>query len=196
MENKGCCGRSSAEECRCHTDAAALTDAVRAFVARRVRGPQDAEDVTQEALLRLYRNADTLRDEQALEAWMYRIAENAVIDHYRRSAHRPDPVSPDVVAAVPSGEDEPRGDALLASCLTPLVERLPDDYRTALELTDLGELTQEQAAAALGLSTSGMKSRVQRGRRLLRTEVSRCCRVELDARGAIADASLRADDAC
>jgi hypothetical protein len=59
--------------------------------------------------------------------------------------------------------------------------------------TDLGELTQEQAAAQLGLSTSGMKSRVQRGRRLLQTEVGRCCRVALDARGALADAELRAD---
>ena len=67
----------------------------------------------------------------------------------------------------------------------PLLARVPDDYRTAIELTDLGELTQEQAAAQLGLSTSGMKSRVQRGRRMLRTEVGRCCRIELDARGAI-----------
>jgi hypothetical protein len=69
--------------------------------------------------------------------------------------------------------------------------RVPDDYRRALELTDPGELTQEQAAAALGLSTSGMKSRVQRGRRMLRTEISRCCRLELDARGALADATIR-----
>ena len=71
--------------------------------------------------------------------------------------------------------------------------RLPDDYRAALELTDLGELTQEQAAAQLGISTSGMKSRVQRGRRMVRTEVGRCCRVELDARGALVDAALRSD---
>ena len=85
--------------------------------------------------------------------------------------------------------------AELAACLQPLLARLPDDYRTALELTDLGGLTQEQAAEQLGLSTSGMKSRVQRGRRMLRTEVGRCCRVELDGRGAIADASLR-DETC
>ena len=72
-----------------------------------------------------------------------------------------------------------------------MLARLPEDYRTALELTDLGELTQEQAAAQFGLSTSGMKSRVQRGRRMLRTEVGRCCRIELDGSGALADASIR-----
>jgi DNA-directed RNA polymerase specialized sigma24 family protein len=95
--------------------------------------PLPTDAAAQETLLRLYRSADTMRDEQALEAWMYRIADNAVIDHYRRSAHRPEPVSPDVVSAVPAAEDESRADALLASCLTPLVERLPDDYRTAAD---------------------------------------------------------------
>jgi RNA polymerase sigma-70 factor (ECF subfamily) len=88
------------------------------------------------------------------------------------------------------------GDAL-AGCLTPMLARIPDTYRAALELTDLGDLTQEEGAALLGLSTSGMKSRVQRGRRLLRQEVVRCCRVELDARGAISDAAPRGDaDSC
>jgi RNA polymerase sigma-70 factor, ECF subfamily len=73
----------------------------------------------------------------------------------------------------------------------PLLGRLPDAYRTALELTDLGELTQDQAAAQLELSTSGMKSRVQRGRRMLRDEVIKCYRIELDARGVLSDATTR-----
>ncbi len=197
MTTTECCGRARAEECRCHTDAAAVAEALRSFVARRVRRPQDAEDITQDALLRLYRSAGSLRDERALEAWMYRIADNAIIDHYRRSTLRPEPMSPDDVAQLsPTDEDDQAGaDTELAECLLPLLARLPDDYRTALELTDLGELTQEQAAAQLGLSTSGMKSRVQRGRRMLRTEVGRCCRIELDGSGALADASIRDDGA-
>jgi len=77
---------------------------------------------------------------------------------------------------------------------SPLFARVPEGYRNALELTDLGELTQDEAAARLGLITSGMKSRVQRGRRMLRAEVARCCRIELDARGALADANIRDDD--
>jgi RNA polymerase sigma-70 factor (ECF subfamily) len=197
MESKGCCGLDRAEECRCHTEAAALAEALRAYVGRRVRRLQDAEDITQDAMLRLYRSAGSLREEQALEGWMYRIAGSAIVDHYRRSAVRPDPVSPDDLAQLVGADDEgeTRADAELAACLHPLLARLPNDYRTALELTDLGGLTQEQAAEQLGLSTSGMKSRVQRGRRMLRTEVGRCCRVELDGRGAIADASLR-DETC
>ena len=195
MSTSPCCGRPSPEQCRCHTDAAAIAEAVQAFVARRVRRPHDAEDVAQDALVRLYRSADSLKDEDALEAWMYRIARNAIIDHHRRSAVRPDPTDPGdlVVHAAADTEEEPDPGESLAACLSPLLARVPEGYREALELTDLGDLTQEEAAARLGLSTSGMKSRVQRGRRLLRTEVGRCCRIELDARGALSAASTRDD---
>lgn len=193
MGDRTCCGIPAERECRCRTDAAALADAIGAYVARRVRDPHDAQDVTQETLLRMYRSVERLDQEEALEGWMYRIAANAIVDHHRRTNTRADPVDPvDVIDRLPAApQDEPRGDEGLAGCLAPLLERVPESYRSALELTDLGGLTQEQAAERLGLSTSGMKSRVQRGRQMLRTEVSRCCRVELDARGAVTDAALR-----
>jgi RNA polymerase sigma-70 factor (ECF subfamily) len=193
-----CCGRPTAEECRCYTDAEELAAAIRDFVARRVGNPHDADDVTQDALLRLYRSAHTLRDEPALEGWMYQITRSALVDHYRRSATRPEPVDPEIADLQPHPDDadEPSAEESLAGCLTPLLARLPDSYRAALELTDLGDLTQDQAAAQLGLSSSGMKSRVQRGRRLLRAEVARCCRIELDARGTIADATPRDTRSC
>lgn len=190
--SRSCCGRASAEDCRCYTDAEAIAGAVRAFVARRVRRPHDVEDVTQEALLRLYRGARALNEERALEAWMYRIAQSAVIDHRRRAAGRPEPVDPELAAEIAAEpEEEPRADESLARCLDVLVSRVPEGYREALELTDLGGMTQAQAAARLGLSTSGMKSRVQRGRAMLRVEVDRCCRVALDAGGRLTEASTR-----
>ena len=145
--------------------------------------------------MRLYRSAGKLRDEQALEGWMYRIARSAIIDHYRRSAVRPEPLDPEQVERHrPTQQpDTPDPHESLAACLAPLLARIPDSYRTALELTDLGHLTQDQAADQLNLSTSGMKSRVQRGRRMLRDEVIKCCRIELDARGALSDATTRND---
>jgi RNA polymerase sigma-70 factor (ECF subfamily) len=193
--SRSCCGRPSAEECRCHTDAAEIAAAIRAFVARRARTPHDADDITQETLVRLYRSAPTLRDEEALEGWMYRIARSAIIDHYRRAGVRPEPIDPELVElqADDDRSDEPAPGEFLAGCVAPLLTRIPDTYRAALELTDLGGITQEQAAAQLELSTSGMKSRVQRGRRMLRDEVVKCCRVELDARGALSEASTRSD---
>jgi RNA polymerase sigma-70 factor (ECF subfamily) len=144
-------------------------------------------------MLRLYRSAPKLRDEQALEGWMYRIARSAIIDHYRRASVRSEPVGPDQVELQMAPEEEQAVEAeqALAGCLTPLLTRIPDSYRTALELTDLGGLTQREAAAQLKLSPSGMKSRVQRGRSMLRDEVMKCCRIELDAHGVLSDATSR-----
>jgi RNA polymerase sigma-70 factor (ECF subfamily) len=193
--SRSCCGRPSAEECRCFTDAEELAAAIRGFVGRRARTPDDADDITQDTLLRLYRGAPQLRDEQALEGWMYRIARSAIVDHYRRAGVRPPPIAPELVELHGDDDrtDDEAADEFLAGCVAPLLARIPDTYRAALELTDLGGITQDQAAARLELSTSGMKSRVQRGRRMLRDEVVKCCRIELDARGALSEAAPRSD---
>lgn len=188
-----CCGQGPSQGCRCYTDAEAVAEAVRAFVRRRVAHPQDAEDVAQDTLVRLYRNVEELRDIGAFEGWMYRLARNAITDHHRGGVRRPVPVDPDL-ADVAEDTEGPRADVLLTGCLRTLLDRVPEDYRQALELTDLGQLTQEQAAAELGLSTSGMKSRVQRGRRLLRAEIMHCCEVSLAAHGGVADVTVRPDE--
>ncbi len=191
-----CCGQGPSQGCRCYTDAEEVANAVRSFVRRRVAHTQDADDITQETLLRLYQSVEQLRDVGAFEGWMYRIARNAITDHHRQRGGRPMPVDPDdidpMIDASPA-EDEP-ADELLSGCLRTLLGRVPDGYRAALELTDLGGLTQEAAAAQLGLSTSGMKSRVQRGRRLLRAEITHCCEVSLDAHGGVADVMVRPDE--
>ena len=75
----------------------------------------------------------------------------------------------------------------LTRCLRPLVDQLPPIYREAFTLTDLGSLTQSEAATRLRLSPSGMKSRVQRARRQLNDLLTICCTIHLDLRGGIVD---------
>jgi RNA polymerase sigma-70 factor, ECF subfamily len=192
-----CCGRPVAAQCRCYADAATISEALRMFIRRRVRHSQDAEDITQDALVRLYRAAPTLHDERALNGWMYQIARSAIIDHHRRAAARPEPADTDDGLELPAEEpEEPSAEQVMAACLSGLLDRLPEHYRTALQLTDLGGLTQERTTADLGLSTSGLKSRVQRGRRLLREEIIRCCQVALDNHGALAEAEPRGKHSC
>lgn len=160
-------------------------DHVLGLVARRVRRIEDAEDITQDVMLRLHRTQ--LERVEHVGAWVHRVAVNAITDHYRRAARRELP-SGQVIDRRESIEHEPAdtdGDDLrreLAECLTPLIERLRPIYRHALEKTDLEGLSQAEAAARLGLSTSGMKARVQRARQQLREELLACCEVELDRR--------------
>jgi RNA polymerase sigma-70 factor, ECF subfamily len=135
------------------------------FIARRVSDRDSAEDILQDVMLRIHRHAGELEHSAAVGGWIHQIARNAIIDHYRRAPvrrERPagiEPV-PDDAPAPETTPSDPRDE--LARCLVPLLERLPDKYREAVALTELDGVTQAEAAARLGLSTSGMKSRVQR----------------------------------
>jgi RNA polymerase sigma-70 factor, ECF subfamily len=168
-----------------------LHDQLLGFIARRVRTREDAEDILQEVMLRIHRSSGELERVERVTGWIYRIAGNAIVDYYRRPARRelPSGWQADVEepghfesawAADESGTAELRGE--LARCLSPLVERLPASYRQALVLTELEGVTQAEAASRLGLSVSGMKTRVQRARGRLKDLLLDCCHVELDRR--------------
>lgn len=151
------------------------------FLSTRVGDRELAEDIAHDVLLRAYRARGSLRDEGWLGAWLFRIARNAVADHFR--GHRRMEALPEV-AAPDGGRD---ASSLLADCLRPLVGRLPLRYRAAVQLSELVGVPQREVAARLGISLSGAKSRVQRGRRLLRESLLRCCAVEFDAQGGVSD---------
>jgi RNA polymerase sigma-70 factor, ECF subfamily len=153
-----------------------------AFVLKRVAGDAaTAEDIVHDVLLRAYEKRGTLRGEDRFESWLFRITRNALVDHYR--ARRPtEPLPPELASEDPVDRRAMRE---LAACVQPLVNALPAHYRGALALSEFEGLTQRETAARLGLSVSGAKSRVQRGRRLLQEALLDCCRVERDSRGAI-----------
>jgi RNA polymerase sigma-70 factor (ECF subfamily) len=81
-------------------------------------------------------------------------------------------------------------------CIEPLLSEVPQPYREAIELTELGGMTRKDAAARLGLSESGMKARVQRGRSKLKDVLLDCCNVELDHRGGLLDYERRTQSNC
>ena len=176
---------------------------LRGFVRARISDPEAADDVAQEVLLRLHRSMDTLRAEDRLDAFAYRIARNAIIDHYRaRAATRETPEAPDeLVARVDADGDseqdpENAGRQELARCLAPLIRRLPEPYREALTLTDLGKLSQVEAAEVVGLSVPGMKARVQRARAQVHELLTGCCDVALDDSQHITDVRRTGPCAC
>ncbi len=170
------------------TDWAELRARLRSFVAPRVSSePSIHDDLVQEILLRLHRSLPRLRESERLDAFAYQVARNAITDHYRKG-RREQPVAPEsledhaiVQDDTESDDESGEGRAQLARCLQPIVERLDDDYREALVLTDLGDVSQAEAARRLGLSAPGMRSRVQRGRSQLHEALAKCCSVELDA---------------
>jgi RNA polymerase sigma-70 factor (ECF subfamily) len=159
---------------------------LRSFIAARVDNAEVAADIAQDVLVRNIA-AGALKHVDNPTAWLYRSARNAVIDHYRtRHTHQPlDQATegwpePDPVDNRPN--DATRA---LAHCLRPLLTQLPETYRDALERVDLAGQSQHAAAAELGISIPGMKSRVQRARRQLKDLLTDCCAVQLDRLGAV-----------
>ena len=173
---------------------------LRGFLARRVPPGVDADDLVQEVFLRVIRHAGSLRSTDRPEAWLFQIARNALRDSLRarlRRDGRNDSVeSDDDLAAEPDAAAERAPEAELAPCLTSMVNRLPEPYRTAITLTTVSGVSQADAARQLGISNSGMKSRVQRGRDRLRDMLVRCCSIAVDVRGGVSDFHLRSAGAC
>lgn len=172
-----------------------LASKLRPFVARRVRSPADVDDVVQDVFLRMQRGIAGLRDDERFGPWVYQVARSAIVDHQRVAARHVvvDGDPPEEAAPALDEEDEDAVARDLATYVAPFVAMLPSPYREALTLTELEGLTQREAAEMLGVSLSGMKSRVQRGRKHLREALDACCHIALDARGRVVACEPRPD---
>jgi RNA polymerase sigma-70 factor (ECF subfamily) len=164
-----------------------LREGLETFLARRV-SPSDVDDVLQDVLVRVLTGAP-VREDERWASWVFTIARNAAIDHHRRRGRRPTDTLDDDVVVDPSpvARDEEVLYAQAAACAASFVRELPEPYREALELTDLEGLSQRDVADRLGMSHSGLRTRVQRGRERLRELVSDCCTVELDVRSRVVE---------
>jgi RNA polymerase sigma-70 factor (ECF subfamily) len=177
---------------------ASFAPPLRAFLARRVPPGVEAEDLLQDVFVRVVRHLGTLRATDRPEAWLFQIARNALRDTLRarqRRDGRTDPLEIDLPAE-PDMAAVRQAEAELAPCLTAMIGRLAEPYRTAIDLTSVRGLTQADAARYAGISVSGMKSRVQRGRERLRQMLVACCQIDVDVRGGVSDFHLRSTGAC
>lgn len=159
---------------------------LRSFLRRRLPDEATAEDVLQDVFVRVQERADQLDDESRLAPWVFRIARNAAIDHYRRRRR-----TEELPQELTEPEDEPDPLAGLGRWLMRTIDSLPERYREALRLTEVEGLSQRAAAERLGLSPSGLKSRVRRGRKLLQGALLRCCEVYKDGTGRVYDYRAR-----
>ncbi|HWQ92908.1 MAG TPA: RNA polymerase sigma factor SigZ [Clostridia bacterium] len=162
------------------------------FIRGRVSDPASAEDILQEVFLRIHKRVGQLRDPAKLQGWIYLIARNAIIDYYRT---RKETVGlPESLPAESDAED-PEVEGLTASFLR-MIYSLPEPYREALVLTEFDGLTQQQLAQRVGITLSGAKSRVQRGRERLKEMLNECCTFEFDRRGKVIGCEPRKSSAC
>jgi RNA polymerase sigma-70 factor (ECF subfamily) len=184
-------------------------DQLHAFIARRVDNEADVEDILQNVFLRVHQSLGTLQRADRLASWLYQVTRNAIADYYRAPERRRE-IPTDFTLETEVGRngvqgnigtlldsDEQRAKAVeeLANCLRPMTHRLPAHYRDAISFAELDGLTQREAAERYGISVSGMKSRVQRGRQMLKRMLDECCQIHLGPDGRIADYECQ-DSSC
>lgn len=147
------------------------------FIYKRVKDQALAEDITQDVLVKVFLKMTQLQDSERLSGWIYRIARNSITDHYRTKSRE---VS---VRDLEWESDDKSLNACVETCLKDMLQTLPEPYREALELVELGNLSQHALADRLGISYSGAKSRVQRARVMLKEQMDKNYLIKMDSYG-------------
>jgi RNA polymerase sigma-70 factor (ECF subfamily) len=142
-------------------------------VAYRLAGNDgDAQDLVQEALIRVRKGLETYQP-GSLQGWLARIVTNVFLDEVRRRRRRPTDALPDnpdlVLPSSPAADEVARG---LPEHLQAALNALPDEFRVAVVLCDVADLSYEQISESLGVPVGTVRSRLHRGRRLLRTALT------------------------
>jgi len=154
---------------------------------RYLRNKEDAEEVVQDVLYKVYRNVGEFRGDAALSSWIYRITFNAAMSRLRSASYQR---AQDAQRSLASGDDdtatatlpEPADwaniadEQLLRSQLRRRVFRavlaLPAIYRAPVVLRDIQGMSTEEASAMLRLKDQTLKSRLHRGRLMLRKQLA------------------------
>ena len=151
------------------------------FIKSKINNTSDAEDILQEVFLKIHKNINTLDDKDKLPAWIYSITRNSITDFYRKKGVAKKVSYLDNI----NYNDESTPDEIrdIKDCLKSFINNLPEKYRSALELSDVRGLRQKEVANLLEISLPGAKSRIQRGRSMIKEHFIDCCKFKMDSDG-------------
>ncbi len=157
---------------------------LRGFIQKKVNDKQSVDDILQDVFIKIHSSIDSLKDDTKLRGWLYQIARNTIIDHSRKVKLLLDEFPPDDFFEE-AKEETPQ--EKLANGIRDMIDELPQKYSEALCFIECYGLSQKEVAEKLSLSYSGTKSRIQRGREMLRDSLMSCCHYEFDKFGTLID---------
>jgi RNA polymerase sigma-70 factor (ECF subfamily) len=162
------------------------------YLLRMTQSQPEAEDLTQETFIRVHRSLPSFRGDASLSTWIYRIATNVSLDHFRRSTTRQAKTALSleetqseeewVVDERASAPEQVAAQSEMSDCVQSFIQRLPPSYRTVLVLHDLQGLKNHEIAAVLDCSLDTVKIRLHRARKKLRASLNVGCNFAHDER--------------
>ena len=153
------------------------------FLHSRVSDPVEVDDLLQNIMIKIYEHQHTLKSESSVRSWLFQVANNAIIDYYRKKG-RIHELSADDLWYEKAQLDVKTG---LADCVKPFIAALPGDSARLLTEIDINGRSQKEYADELGVSYSTLKSRVQKSRSQLRDLFTSCCHFSLSHQGNVID---------
>lgn len=151
------------------------------FALRLTTDPNDAEDLVQDTIVKAYRFFSSYEKGTNAKAWLFRILKNSFINNYRKTSKQPQQVDYDEVESYYENIRAERTETsdlerlmfreLMDDELSNALSRLPEDFRTVVLLCDVEGYTYEEIANMLDVPIGTIRSRLHRGRNLLKTEL-------------------------
>jgi RNA polymerase sigma-70 factor (ECF subfamily) len=163
---------------------------LKGFVLKRVKDKSLADDIIHDVFLKVHGKLDQLKDTTKADAWIYQIAQNTIVDHFRKQSRVINPLDVDWDSNWQALNE------CVTTCIRETLSTLPQPYREALELADLQNIPQKELAIKLHISYSGIKSRVQRAREMLKARMDERYRIEMDKYGNVLVCTTRVPCHC
>lgn len=168
----------------------ACSDQLRAFISKRISNSSMVDDILQDVFIKIHENIDTVKDEAKISSWIYQITRNSIIDYYRKNKIRLTDINSfsehELNALHDAGPlTENEYEKNIAAGLQKMIDVLPEKYAQALYMVEIKGMSQVELANKLKISQSGAKSRVQRGRAMLKDSLMNCCHYEFDKYGTV-----------
>lgn len=139
-------------------------------------------DIKSSVFEKLINRYNKIQDKSKIKSWLLTAAKNELLDNYKLNQKKTD-----VIPELQFKENVESPLVELSYCATHLINSLPKDYKNAILLTDIQGISQKDAAKTMEISYSGLKSRVQRARKLLLKNLNDCCEIRTNTNGQIID---------
>lgn len=156
-------------------------DSLYNFGLRLTSDPNDAEDLVQDTIVKAYRFFSSYEKGTNAKAWLFRILKNSYINNYRRKSKKPQEVDYDEVSSFYESIRAERTESsdledkmfreLIDDELTNALDQIPEDFRTVVLLCDVEDFTYEEIANMLDVPIGTIRSRLHRGRNLLKAQL-------------------------
>lgn len=149
---------------------------VKRYIRSKVKDSEMTNDLLQEVFIKVHLNLEKVKKIESLRSWVFSIAYNTVMNHFGKPNNMVlDDNFPEEVTA-----DEHRSPM---GCLLPMIKNLPELYREPLIQSEINGKKQAEVAEILSMTLPAVKSRIQRGRKLLQEGFMECCHYRLNDKG-------------